>query len=187
MGLKSTSYCLWKATCVDLSFHCQHGCRPAAAVSMAQNSNNSLAALPQCSVTCMANALAHNSTCSPSNTTCLCTDALFQNAMAACTTASCTVKESLTTLNLTNTLCNVPVRDRTDQIRRIAIVGIVLAAVPATMRFIQHYRRGLLFTGDDVSVVFAMISRLLPTQQASTQRSAGHFDHRDRNVISPRT
>lgn len=122
--------------------------------------------------------------------------------MAACTTKSCTVKESLSTyflhpisppddavatLNVTNTLCNVPIRDRTDQIRRIAIVGIVLAAVPATMRFIQHYRRGLLFTGDDVSVVFAMISRLLSTQQVSTQLSAGHFDHRDRNVISPRT
>ena len=150
----------------------------------------------------MTNALAHNSTCSPSNTTCLCTDALFQNAMAACITQSCTVKESLSTyvlhpisppddavatLNLTNTLCNVPIRDRTDQIRSVAIVGIVLAAVPATMRFIQHYRRGILFTGDDVSVVFAMICRLLSTQQASTQLLAGHFDHCNRNVISPCT
>ncbi|KAI1440640.1 CFEM domain-containing protein [Annulohypoxylon stygium] len=62
--------------------------------------------LPNCALSCLTSA-ALNSTCAPTNTSCTCADATFQGQAYQCVAASCTVREQLTTLNITNAQCGI--------------------------------------------------------------------------------
>ncbi|KAK4206795.1 hypothetical protein QBC37DRAFT_114306 [Rhypophila decipiens] len=62
--------------------------------------------LPKCGLDCIVTAVL-NSTCSPSNTTCICGNVALQSQAHHCVLESCTVREQLSTLNITNANCGV--------------------------------------------------------------------------------
>ncbi|KAF1922778.1 uncharacterized protein M421DRAFT_11372, partial [Didymella exigua CBS 183.55] len=94
----------------------------------AQNSTlaSGLDALPPCALTCLVTA-ASESPCQPTNSTCTCTNALYQSAVETCVSQSCTVKEGLTTKNATSTLCGVPRRDREATLNGI-VIGLAVVS-----------------------------------------------------------
>ncbi|KAL4861977.1 hypothetical protein BDV12DRAFT_56768 [Aspergillus spectabilis] len=77
--------------------------------------------LPQCSSECLSDLL-RKSVCSPNGQKCICTNDELKAKLGICVAANCTVKEGLTTLNVTNTECGAPIRDQTS-------LSIVLPAV----------------------------------------------------------
>ncbi|KAL3445017.1 hypothetical protein BJX65DRAFT_282564 [Aspergillus insuetus] len=77
--------------------------------------------LPECSNSCLAQLLPQSS-CSASDQECICTNVDLNRKLEVCVAANCTVKEGLTTLNVTNTECGAPIRDQT-------ALSIVLPAV----------------------------------------------------------
>ncbi|KAH8898896.1 hypothetical protein GQ53DRAFT_614295, partial [Thozetella sp. PMI_491] len=60
--------------------------------------------------TCVVDAVM-NSTCPPTNQTCVCVNDNLQAAAKDCIMQKCTVKEALFTMNLTQSTCGAPVRD----------------------------------------------------------------------------
>ncbi|KPM37241.1 hypothetical protein AK830_g9309 [Neonectria ditissima] len=94
----------------------------------------SLAAMPDCAADCLTTALA-NSPCTPTNTTCMCTNEHLRLDMTACATKSCTVKDSLVTKNLTMTSCDAPVRDRSGGYIAMSNVLAVVSALCVIQRF----------------------------------------------------
>ncbi|KAH8730153.1 hypothetical protein GQ44DRAFT_823495 [Phaeosphaeriaceae sp. PMI808] len=69
--------------------------------------------MPQCAADCLETNLRTISTCAKDDLVCICTDPRLAAAMQACVGVSCSVKQTLTALNVTDTMCQRPVRDRT--------------------------------------------------------------------------
>ncbi|KAL2851549.1 hypothetical protein BJY01DRAFT_208836 [Aspergillus pseudoustus] len=68
--------------------------------------------LPACSSDCLAQLLPQ-STCSADDQQCICTNHDLTTKLELCVAVNCTVKEGLTTLNVTSTECGAPIRDQT--------------------------------------------------------------------------
>ncbi|KAH8696554.1 integral membrane protein [Talaromyces proteolyticus] len=81
--------------------------------------------LPACALKCLSDTLPQ-SACAPTNQTCICTNTDLVAKLSSCVTASCSVKDALTTVNVTNTECGVPVRDETAPSIIIPSVGFVV-------------------------------------------------------------
>ncbi|KAM0257017.1 hypothetical protein ACHAQJ_004610 [Trichoderma viride] len=70
-----------------------------------------VAEMPPCARECLVTSIA-KSPCQLTNTTCVCTNPTLQQNMQACVLQSCTIKEALSTMNLTAVGCHQPIRDR---------------------------------------------------------------------------
>ncbi|KAK5630395.1 hypothetical protein RRF57_006110 [Xylaria bambusicola] len=77
--------------------------------------------LPSCAAECF-DATLPSSTCSSSDLSCLCGDAAFLGAVQKCGALSCTTKETLTSTNVTLSVCGVPRGD----------VSTTVLAIPAS-------------------------------------------------------
>lgn len=71
--------------------------------------------------------------CSPTDLGCLCGDANFMAAAAACNTANCTVVELLQSTNETYAACDIPIRDQsatligvTASIGSLALIMVIM-------------------------------------------------------------
>lgn len=103
--------------------------------AQAQSSSSSLAAaaallgsLPDCAITCLETAVAA-SPCSLTNQTCVCSDAPLLANATACVTETCTITQALFTKNVTETICQVPPRDKHEQSYILTVtLGCVSAA-----------------------------------------------------------
>lgn len=84
--------------------------------------------LPKCGLQCIASAVL-NSTCTATDVPCICADSALQGQARQCILASCTVREQLTTLNITNGQCGIfPGHDRSwvpPMIFFIALAGVI--------------------------------------------------------------
>ncbi|KAK0713616.1 hypothetical protein B0T26DRAFT_367422 [Lasiosphaeria miniovina] len=112
------------------------------------------ATLPTCALVCLGDAIA-NSTCAATDTHCICTNnGLNQNA-AACVTAACTVKESLTAKNITSHLCgNQATTDHA--IIPVVSVFLGLAVVAVVFRILARVLTKAYFWYDDLCNFFGM-------------------------------
>ncbi|CAK7211440.1 hypothetical protein SCUCBS95973_001116 [Sporothrix curviconia] len=72
--------------------------------------------LPSCALTCLVSALGESS-CSVSNTTCMCLDTKLLDTSTTCILANCTVLEALSAKNITAIGCDAPVRDKSGVFR----------------------------------------------------------------------
>ncbi|KAL2870903.1 uncharacterized protein BJX67DRAFT_389799 [Aspergillus lucknowensis] len=117
----------WIVACLALCF-------PAAA---AAGLDELTAALPPCALECFANTLPQSS-CAPTNQTCMCVDETFKGTLELCVAGTCSVRESLTTKNVTMSGCGAPVRDRTHLVSIIGLAGGALALIAFVMRIIAH-------------------------------------------------
>ncbi|KAF2705047.1 hypothetical protein K504DRAFT_506519 [Pleomassaria siparia CBS 279.74] len=93
----------------------------------------SIVSLPPCALACLFTAV-EESPCTLANVTCVCTNVKLQSSVEACALQSCTVKESLTTKNITMTICNVPIRSRVILGRTVNITLGVISAIFVLIR-----------------------------------------------------
>ncbi|KAH7122921.1 hypothetical protein EDB81DRAFT_223173 [Dactylonectria macrodidyma] len=104
------------------------------AASTSSSSSSVLAQLPDCALSCLATALA-DSPCTATNTTCMCTNEALQSQVTVCVTANCTVKEGLTTKNLTVTNCGATVRDQSGEYVVLCNTFAIIAGLFIIQRF----------------------------------------------------
>ncbi|KAL1987280.1 hypothetical protein VTN96DRAFT_4308 [Rasamsonia emersonii] len=112
--------------------------------------------MPPCGLKCLAESIPKSS-CAPTNQTCICTDPELTAAITLCVQETCTIKESLTTKNVTMTMCHAPVRDRTAAVWVPGIIGGVLAVLAFILRMAARLPRfGGQFGLDDWTMVLVM-------------------------------
>lgn len=116
-----------------------------------------LAELPSCSLKCFIASLSVT-TCSSSNTTCMCADTNLLNVVTDCTLANCTIIEALSAKNITSVMCDAPIRNKAGIFRATSnslgiITGAFVAARFIYRLFITHTPIG----GDDWVALIAVI------------------------------
>ncbi|KAF2464991.1 uncharacterized protein BDR25DRAFT_91906 [Lindgomyces ingoldianus] len=89
--------------------------------------------LPPCALECLSTAITA-SPCGLTNQTCICTNQQLQSSVETCVLKSCTVKQGLTTKNITMTTCGAPIRNKTGIYRTISITLGVISAVCVLLR-----------------------------------------------------
>ncbi|KAJ5943472.1 hypothetical protein N7516_003640 [Penicillium verrucosum] len=93
--------------------------------------------LPSCAQFCIADLLPKSS-CVSTNQTCICTNAPLNKELTACVSANCTLKESLTAVNITDTTCGLPIRDQTSLSILVPAVGMSIFIVLIILRMITR-------------------------------------------------
>ncbi|KAH9878921.1 hypothetical protein J1614_002356 [Plenodomus biglobosus] len=113
---------------------------------------------PTCAQTCLGSS-AMQTHCELTNTTCICADVKLQSAVEECVLKACTLRQALTTKNLTATTCNAPVRYAGESIRVSNLVLSVVTAFCALSRVIYKAVYSIGELGwDDYSVIVALIA-----------------------------
>lgn len=75
--------------------------------------------------------------CPLTDPSCVCGNTRLESDVKKCLLSSCTLKESVSTRNVTATLCDEPLRDRGAENRAVVIVLAVLSACMVFLRIIQ--------------------------------------------------
>ncbi|KAE8381625.1 hypothetical protein BDV26DRAFT_278627 [Aspergillus bertholletiae] len=93
-------------------------------------------------VTCEQTAQQHNaSTCSSSDTACLCTDHLYHSTWERCVFVNCTVKESFTAKRLQSQQCNLPTHHGRPAADPALIIPLCLGTILFAIRMLSKYLR----------------------------------------------
>ncbi|KAL9527433.1 SAT4 family membrane protein [Sphaerulina musiva] len=92
-----------------------------------------LGTLPKCGLICLETVIAA-SPCPFTDAACSCRNATIAEEIQTCVLRSCTVKESLTTKNVTMAVCGQEMRDRTGLAMSSGVGGLVFALVAYTVR-----------------------------------------------------
>ncbi|KAL2283109.1 hypothetical protein FJTKL_10211 [Diaporthe vaccinii] len=80
-------------------------------------------------------------TCSPTDTACLCVDNSYQAKVAACVQSTCTVKESLVAKRLGERQCGIPPRPQQNDVASLTVLFTItffLVIVRLTVKFLGH-------------------------------------------------
>ncbi|KAK4864759.1 hypothetical protein LT330_001382 [Penicillium expansum] len=111
------------------------------------------AVLPSCALDCMMTSVSQSS-CKTTNQTCLCNDAHYTAVLQKCVVTSCTIRESLTTKNVTTSACGAPIRDRTKIVSYAGVVGGIIALLAFFLRMLARLSCcGGMFGVDDWTMV----------------------------------
>ncbi|KAH7346841.1 hypothetical protein BKA65DRAFT_285169 [Rhexocercosporidium sp. MPI-PUGE-AT-0058] len=111
-------------------------------------------------LTCVATSVA-DSICAPTDTACVCSNVPLKAAFSTCVQLSCTVKQSLVTLNITHTVCEDPIRDRRTFYNTLSNVFATAAVVAVLLRFYSKWKSTQEFWYDDYSIIFLMVTTIL--------------------------
>ncbi|KAI1634613.1 hypothetical protein F4809DRAFT_651712 [Biscogniauxia mediterranea] len=115
-----------------------------------------VASLPQCAIACILDSV-ENSTCANTNQTCVCHDEAFNAQATACVAASCTVREALSTKNLTSTACGIA--PETDYYYvPIIVVFITLCTISVAARVIARLQARIPVWWDDFIITLSFLS-----------------------------
>ncbi|KAF1959237.1 hypothetical protein CC80DRAFT_585579 [Byssothecium circinans] len=134
-------------------------------LSFAQNSAlaAAVAALPSCAQRCLVTAVAE-SPCQVTNATCICTNTQLLSSVEGCVTQACTLKEALTTKNITSTTCRAPVRSQTKTIRITNITLGVISALCVLARIVYKTAFSMAELGwDDYAIVATLLAGIPQT------------------------
>ncbi|KAH6704158.1 hypothetical protein BKA61DRAFT_560083 [Leptodontidium sp. MPI-SDFR-AT-0119] len=85
----------------------------------------------------------------------MCTDQQMGDSLELCVSGTCTIKEALSTKYITESICNRPLRNRTNIVSITAIVGVSLALLAVMLRFLSRMKSrkpGM----DDWTMIIAM-------------------------------
>ncbi|KAH9204947.1 hypothetical protein DL95DRAFT_255244, partial [Leptodontidium sp. 2 PMI_412] len=104
---------------------------------------------------CLGSAL-RNSTCSATDKACVCADAVLNTQVSICVQSSCSIKEQLTTMNITSITCSAPVRNKTKVYRNVGITFYTLSILSVALRFIAQFKRGFSIWYDDWIIVLIL-------------------------------
>ncbi|KAJ5613867.1 hypothetical protein N7528_007521 [Penicillium herquei] len=97
------------------------------------------AVLPKCALQCMATSISQSS-CAATDQACLCTDTQYTDALEECVLSSCTIRQSLTTKNVTTSACGAPVRNRTKIVSYAGVAGGIIAFIAFLLRMFARLR-----------------------------------------------
>ncbi|KXH27473.1 CFEM domain-containing protein [Colletotrichum salicis] len=97
---------------------------------------SAVASLPKCAQACLVTAVL-SSPCAPTNQTCICTNAPLQVEVEACVLQNCTLRNALTTKNITQTTCGATPRDRTPMYNTISIIMGCLSGLFVIIRLVH--------------------------------------------------
>ncbi|PKY08322.1 FAD/NAD(P)-binding domain-containing protein [Aspergillus campestris IBT 28561] len=115
------------------------------------------AMMPKCALQCMAETLPESG-CALTDQTCQCTNEKYTEALEKCVVVSCSIREGLTTKNVTSQACGAPIRDRTKAVSIPGIVGMILAIIAYVLRIIARLRCcGGVFGWDDITMSITMV------------------------------
>ncbi|KAL7947901.1 hypothetical protein V8C42DRAFT_268966 [Trichoderma barbatum] len=89
--------------------------------------------LPLCALDCF------TATCSELDLSCICQSLTQQSQSFACFKASCNLSDSLMTMNLTQTVCGAPVRDRAIRFKTMNLALSSVTLLIAGIRFVSKY------------------------------------------------
>ncbi|KAF7561328.1 hypothetical protein G7046_g2815 [Stylonectria norvegica] len=134
--------------------------------------------LPRCAESCLSAAIS-NSDCNATDSVCICTSKTILGEAGACVAKTCSVKDSLTTQNATNTNCGAPVRNKSDDFINVSIVLGVVSGVFVLLRvlsklFITKSDFGL----DDLFIILTLCIGI-PSTAMNIHGTAGHGEGRD--------
>ncbi|KAK2601160.1 hypothetical protein N8I77_010630 [Diaporthe amygdali] len=97
---------------------------------------------PPCAVNCTMSVLGSGVTsCSPTDTACLCLDDTYQASVASCVKSTCTVKESLVAKRLGLRQCGVARRPQQNDVASLTVLFTItffLVIVRLTVKFLGH-------------------------------------------------
>ncbi|CAG8959455.1 hypothetical protein HYFRA_00001353 [Hymenoscyphus fraxineus] len=116
-----------------------------------------VASLPTCGLQCLVTSV-QASSCSLTNTTCVCTNEPLQAVIASCVASSCTIKESLTVKNITDGLCHVPLNDKSASFEIIVVTMGVFTGMMVALRMVSAYILGISLYADDYTILITFIS-----------------------------
>ncbi|KAH5398042.1 hypothetical protein HBI23_132680 [Parastagonospora nodorum] len=114
------------------------------------------AELPTCAATCFASTLQNQTICAPTNTTCICLSAPLTLSLQTCIQSSCTLKETLRSINTTNAQCGIPIKDRTHALITTNVVFGSLALLALGIRVLVSLQQHI-WGWDDWCVVGAWV------------------------------
>ncbi|KAI1764254.1 hypothetical protein GGR53DRAFT_494441 [Hypoxylon sp. FL1150] len=93
--------------------------------------------VPVCGLQCILTS-AINSDCAGTNTTCICTNAVLQATITECVTASCSIRDQLSTKKYSYESCGLESEDRTELVWVIAIVFAALGLLAFVLRCVTR-------------------------------------------------
>ncbi|KAM0491691.1 hypothetical protein ACHAP8_010465 [Fusarium lateritium] len=143
------------------------------------NTTELLKTLPSCSSPCYEESFG-KSGCSTTDVACLCGGGQKTIKTAeGCAAQVCHVKDSLTTLNMTYTYCDYPVRDKTEIFINVTIVLGVISGFSILLRlgtkyFLSNADYGL----DDLFICLTLLIGM-PSTAMNIHGTAGHGEGRD--------
>ncbi|CZR66343.1 related to integral membrane protein PTH11 [Phialocephala subalpina] len=110
--------------------------------------------LPDCAQQCLSTAIS-NSTCSPTDQECVCSDTSLTGYFVRCATNDCTTRELLVSLNVTSMSCGDPIRDRRQEYYTVAVGFTIVSGIFIGLRLLQRliFRSG--FYMDDYIIALA--------------------------------
>ncbi|KAF4968705.1 hypothetical protein FZEAL_10346 [Fusarium zealandicum] len=117
----------------------------------------SLAGIPTCAISCMAQALPQTS-CSPTDQGCLCSDPQFNAAVAPCIQANCTIPEGLIVMNTTVSMCGLPSSDESSELSWVGGSVTIVVAIFMSMRITTKICRLSAWNRSDMVLIIAFVS-----------------------------
>lgn len=118
--------------------------------------SSAAALLPKCGLECTISGIAQSS-CAATNQTCICTNKELAKTINECVHERCTVKEQLTTKNVSMTACNAPIRDHHMLVSGFGIGGGSMALIFCILRTISKLTLpGAQLGFDDYTIYVAM-------------------------------
>ncbi|CAI7631360.1 unnamed protein product [Penicillium glandicola] len=99
------------------------------------------------------------SSCEATNQTCLCSDTHYAAVLQECVLANCTIRESLTTKNVTTSACGAPIRDHTKIVSHAGLGGGIIALIVFIFRMMARLKCcGGILGADDWTMMLTMNS-----------------------------
>ncbi|KAL5001726.1 hypothetical protein BDV10DRAFT_159610 [Aspergillus recurvatus] len=117
--------------------------------------SNLLDSLPQCAAACVSTVL-EASTCGPGDTTCLCTTTVALESAIGCYSLQCTVKEGLSSTNMTRSACGVPEESQANLTPALAGSLGMLALIMVGLRIGWRTATKKAFGWDDGFILLAI-------------------------------
>ncbi|KAK2608306.1 hypothetical protein N8I77_006924 [Diaporthe amygdali] len=150
-------------------------------VQVAFSQASVLAGVPSCALSCLLETLTSpSSPCPITNQTCICESSTLQANVSSCVLASCTVKEALTTLNISSTTCNAPVRDRRLTLEVISYALLALSAIVVGIRlYVRIFLGDTGSVGTDDWIILATLILGIPSTLLATLGAGGYGLGRD--------
>ncbi|KAF5664576.1 integral membrane protein PTH11 [Fusarium denticulatum] len=147
-------------------------------VAAADATKELLTNLPACAAPCYEDAI-KKSDCNSTDVKCVCSTQVIIQTAEACAAQACHVRDSLTTLNMTYTYCEVPVRNKTPIFINVTIVLGVISGVATALRLWSKFfyiktELGL----DDLFIVLTLFIGM-PSTAMNIHGTAGHGEGRD--------
>ncbi|KAL7916373.1 hypothetical protein GGI35DRAFT_36702 [Trichoderma velutinum] len=130
LAIIATAFAASAATILPISSSQQHG---ANLLGAHVNPTPDSIHLPLCALDCF------TATCSELDLSCICRSLAQQSQSFSCLKASCNFSESLMTMNLTQTVCGNPVRDRAGRFKTMNLALSSATLMIAGIRFVSKY------------------------------------------------